>query len=64
MFFGILYCKFVNFAYLWLVPHPTVFTTHLWIHGMCVCMYVCIYVGMYASKYAYKGMHIQHNTMC
>ena len=31
--------------YIWvitIVPHPTVFGTNIWIHGLCVCMYVCI----------------------
>jgi len=29
-------------VYLWLVAHPTVFVTHLRIHGLYVCMYVCV----------------------
>jgi hypothetical protein len=28
------------FVYLRFVPYPVVFVTHLWIHGMYVCMYV------------------------
>jgi len=36
---SILHCKFV-YVYLRLVLHPTVFMTHLWIHGVCVC--VCV----------------------
>ena len=37
---------------LWLVPHPTVFVTHLWIHGMYVCIYlICVCVPMYACKH-------------
>jgi hypothetical protein len=46
------------FVYLWLVPHPAVFMTHLWIHKMyvyvCVCMYicnVCMYLCVYVSVY-------------
>jgi hypothetical protein len=45
------------FVYLWLVPHPTVFVTQLWIRGMfvcvcvCICMYVCARVCMYFSWY-------------
>jgi len=27
-------------VYLQLVPHPVVFVTYLWIHGVCVC--VCV----------------------
>jgi len=50
-------------VYLRLVPHPTVFVTHLWIHGIykyicvhvhartcvCVCVCVCMYVCMHAN---------------
>jgi len=36
--------KLCIFVYLCLVPHPTVFVTHLWKHGtyihMCICMYI------------------------
>jgi len=40
------------FMSLWLVPHPTVFVTHLWIHGMYVCIYlICVCVPMYACKH-------------
>jgi len=36
------------FCVLWLFPDPFVFVTHLWIRGMCVCMYVrTYYVCMY-----------------
>jgi hypothetical protein len=38
--FSTLHCKFIYFVYLWLVTHPTVFMTHLWIRVMYV--YVCI----------------------
>jgi len=40
MFCSLLHCKFVYFVYLLIVPHPTVFITHLRIHGMFACMYV------------------------
>jgi hypothetical protein len=41
-------CILVNFC---LVPHPTVFVTNLWIHGMYVYMYcvLCMYVRIYAN---------------
>jgi hypothetical protein len=42
MFCSIVRCKFVYFVYLWFIPHPTVFMTHLWIHGMYVIMHVCM----------------------
>jgi len=59
------YCKiFVAFyivnLYICDFFHPTVFMTHLWVHGMyaymyiCskyVCRYVCIYVCMYVCLY-------------
>ena len=41
-----LFCKMfvvlysVKFVYIGLVPHPVLFVTHLWIHGMYVC--VCV----------------------
>jgi len=44
--FSILHCNFV-YVYLWLIPHPNVFMTHL---RACVrtrarvCMCVCIYI--------------------
>jgi hypothetical protein len=34
-------CLYVN-VYLWHVPHPTVFMTHLWIHEFYIYIYVCI----------------------
>ena len=39
--------------YLWLVPYPTVFLTHLYFHGM--------YVGMYQKKGSWKPSH--HTNM-
>jgi hypothetical protein len=40
MFFLVFYVvKLRMYVYLWLVPHPTVFITHLWIHGMCAYVY-------------------------
>jgi len=47
---------------LWLVPHPTIFVTHLRIHGMYVYMhiyvYVCMYVCMHVFVYAYMHVHM------
>jgi len=34
---------FMYFVCLWLIPHPAVSFTNLWINCVCVCMYVCIY---------------------
>jgi hypothetical protein len=38
---------YIIICILWLIPHPVVTSTDLWIHGMYVCMYVCMYVRMY-----------------
>jgi hypothetical protein len=48
----ILHCKSV-YVYLWFIPHPTAFTTQLWIHGMYVCMYVCMCIYIYVCMYVY-----------
>jgi hypothetical protein len=37
---------FIVFVYLWLDPHPIVFVTQLWIHGVCVCVCVCKWKGI------------------
>ena len=53
-------CVLMNFF-----PHPTLLVTHLWFHGMyvcvcvCVCVYVCMYVCMYVCIYeVYVCMYI------
>jgi len=33
----------VSFVSSWLIPHPTVAITNLWIRGMHICTYVCMY---------------------
>ena len=30
-----------------IVPHPAVFVTHLWIHGMYVCVYIDVCVTVH-----------------
>ena len=42
-------------TYLRSVPHPTAFVTHLWVHGMyvCMCMYICIRVCVFVCMCVY-----------
>ena len=52
--FVVIYTVKTMHVYWWLVSHPTVFVTNLWIHGMnewmnewinvCTCVYICVWV--------------------
>jgi hypothetical protein len=41
--FIVFYPVKIVYICVFIVPHPAVFVTHLWIHGMYVCMYVYIH---------------------
>jgi len=40
--------KLCIFVYLWPVPHPTVFVTNLWVHGIYKYTRVSVHVCMHA----------------
>jgi len=49
--FVVIYTVNLYICVLWLVPHRTVFETHLWMHEMYVCRYVCMYVCVCVCVY-------------
>jgi nuclear pore complex protein Nup62 len=50
MMYVVWYCTLCVLVY-WCTRTAYCLVTHLWIHGIYICMYVCIYVRMYACKY-------------